>query len=54
MDQRDKQNVAVLAAVAVIVALALWLLHVAADNIKMQNCVFSGRRDCNPIPMDSQ
>jgi hypothetical protein len=52
MDPRDRQNIAGALTVAVIIALALWLGHLMAANIKMQNCVFSGRRNCNPIPMD--
>jgi len=52
MDRRDRENIAGVIAVAAIVALGLWLVHLAAANIKLQNCVFSGRRDCAPIPMN--
>jgi hypothetical protein len=52
MDRRDKENIAGLIAIAAIIALSLWLVHLAAANIKMQNCVFSGRRNCNPVPMN--
>lgn len=52
MDQREKQNLMVAAAVVVLIALCLWLGHLLEENIRIQNCVFSGRRNCNPIPMD--
>jgi hypothetical protein len=52
MDRRDKENIVGGIAVAIIIALALWLGHLLAENIKMQNCVFSGRRDCDPVPMN--
>jgi hypothetical protein len=52
MNPRDRQNILAGLAVAVIIGLALWLGHLTAENIKMQNCVFSGRRNCNPVPMD--
>ncbi len=52
MDPRDRENIMGVIAVAVIVVLALWLGHLLAASIKMQNCVFSGRRNCNPIPMN--
>jgi hypothetical protein len=55
MDRRDKENFVGLVAAVGIIVLALWLGHLWAASIKMQNCVFSGRRNCNPIPMnDSQ
>jgi hypothetical protein len=52
MDEKDKQNLLAAAAVIVIIALSLWLIHAMSESIKLQNCVMSGRRNCNPIPMD--
>ncbi len=53
MDRRDKENLFAFVVVGIIVGLALWLGHAVSENIKMQNCVFSGRRNCNPIPISN-
>jgi hypothetical protein len=52
MDERDKQNLGAAIAVIILIGLALWLGHMWSEHIKMENCVFSGRRNCNPISTD--
>jgi hypothetical protein len=52
MDERDRQNLLAAIAAIVIIGLSLWLIHAMSESMKLQNCVFSGRRNCNPIPMD--
>jgi hypothetical protein len=52
MDERDRQNLLAAIIAVVLIGLSLWLIHAWSEHIKMENCVFSGRRDCNPIPMD--
>jgi hypothetical protein len=52
MDERDRQNLLAAIVAVVLIALSLWLFHAWSEHLKMENCVLSGRRDCNPIPMD--
>jgi hypothetical protein len=52
MDEKDRQNLFAAIAVAILIGLSLWLGHMWSEHLKMENCVISGRRDCNPIPMD--
>jgi hypothetical protein len=52
MDDRDKQNLVAGIAVAILIGVSLWLGHLWSEHLKMENCVFSGRRNCHPIAMD--
>ena len=53
MDERDKQNLLAGIAAAVIIGLSVWLLHYWVEHRKLQDCYFSGRRNCEaPIAID--
>ncbi len=52
MDDRDRQNLTAGIAVAILIALALWLMHAMSEGIRKQDCVLSGRRNCDPIETD--
>jgi hypothetical protein len=43
-----------LAIAAVLLAVGLWLAHALTASSKMQDCVMSGRTNCNPIETPSQ
>lgn len=42
-------TVAALVAVAVLVALLLWVTQSILAHNRLQNCIDSGRRDCVPV-----
>jgi hypothetical protein len=55
-DQGDSQGPALagLAVAAVLLVAGLWLAHALTASSKMQDCVMSGRTNCNPIETPSQ
>ena len=48
-----RATVAALLAVAVLVALLLWVAQSILAHNKLQNCLDSGRRDCIPVDVGS-
>jgi hypothetical protein len=48
---RNRTNVAVLVLAAVLVFLGWLLVHELGRSAKMQDCLMSGRTNCNPIPV---
>jgi hypothetical protein len=53
-DDRGTGNLAVLAAVVVLLAIGWFVMHEYSANQQMENCRIEGRRDCDPIPLPSQ
>jgi hypothetical protein len=51
MDEQDRQNLLVFIVAVLLVAVSLWLIHSTQKTIKLEDCAFSGRRNCNPIPI---
>jgi hypothetical protein len=59
MDDPDQGNsqgpaLAGLAIAAVLLVAGLWLAHALTASSKLQDCVMSGRTNCNPIETPSQ
>lgn len=54
MDPQDRKNLLVLASVAVLVGVCLFVLHLMSKNLATERCLEEGRRDCMPIPTDGQ
>ncbi len=50
-DDRGAGNLAVFVAVAVLLAIGLFVMHEFSVNQQMENCRIEGRRDCDPIPV---
>ena len=48
---RMRVNLAALAIIIVLVAGGVWIAEVMAQMRKDQNCILSGRRNCNPITL---
>lgn len=53
-DRRRKMNLVVLAVAAIIVGIGIYLVFVLANDLRIQNCVMEGRRDCVPMPQTTQ
>jgi hypothetical protein len=53
-DDRGSGNLAVFVAVAVLVAVAWFLIHEYNANQQMENCRIEGRRDCDPVSVPNQ
>lgn len=53
-DGRGFNNVVVLIGVAVLLAIAWFVIHLYVKNQAMENCRIEGRRDCDPIAVPSQ
>jgi len=49
MDPQDRKNLLVLASVAVLIALCLFILHLMSNNLATERCLEEGRRDCAPV-----
>ncbi len=53
MDPENRKNLAVLAAVAALIAVAMFVLHLFSQNMALERCRTEGRRDCAPVPGDA-
>jgi hypothetical protein len=53
-DRRRRMNLVVLAVAAIIVGIGIYLVFVLANDLRIQNCVMEGRRDCVPMPRTTQ
>jgi hypothetical protein len=51
---RIRTNVAALIMAAVLVGLGWYLVDKLGASVKMQDCLMSGRTNCNPIPESGQ
>lgn len=52
LDDQDKQNLFAAIAVVVLIGLFLWLMHWWSEHRKLEDCYLSGRRNCEPIPIE--
>ncbi len=50
MDPEERKNLIVLGAVAGLIALCLFILHLYSRNAALERCVEEGRHDCLQIP----
>jgi hypothetical protein len=48
-DNRGAGNRAVIVAVAVLLAIGLFLMHEYSVNQQKENCLIEGHRDCGPV-----
>ena len=51
-DDDRRRNLINLSALLFLVALVIgcvWLVHVLSENAKLEDCLMSGRTNCNPI-----
>ncbi len=55
-DERDRRatNIFLLAAAGIFIAVGIWLVNAMVDSRKTEECVESGRRNCNPIDVPSR
>lgn len=47
--RRNLINLSVLVFLIGLVAGCVWLIHVLSENAKLEDCLMSGRTNCNPI-----
>jgi hypothetical protein len=50
-DERDRRatNIFLLIAAVIFVGIGIWLVNAMVDSRKTEECIESGRRNCNPI-----
>jgi hypothetical protein len=50
-DERDRRatNIFLLVAAGIFIAVGIWLVNAMVDARKTEECLESGRRNCNPI-----
>jgi hypothetical protein len=50
-DERDRRatNIFLLIAAVIFVGIGIWLVNAMVDSRKTEECLESGRRNCNPI-----
>ena len=50
-DERDRRatNIFLLVAAVIFVGIGIWLVNAMVDSRKTEECLESGRRNCNPI-----
>jgi hypothetical protein len=53
-ERRHRTNMVVLAVAAVIIAAGIYLVFWLAKDLRTQNCMMEGRRDCVPMPQTTQ
>ncbi len=55
-DERERRttNLILLAIVAGLIVLGVWIVNVMIDTRKIQDCVAQGRRNCAPVEMPSR
>jgi hypothetical protein len=50
--ERRTTNIALLVGAVVLIGGGVWLVNALIDANKTELCMESGRRNCNPIPVD--
>jgi len=50
-DERDRRatNIFLLVAAVIFIGIGVWLVNAMVDSRKTEECLESGRRNCNPI-----
>ena len=51
---RRKANILLLVAAVILIAGGLWLVNALIDARKAEECMESGRRNCNPITVPAR
>ncbi len=54
--ERDRRatNIFLLVAAGIFIAVGIWLVNAMVDSRKTEECLESGRRNCNPIEVPNR